>query len=162
MCLNWFFKNISQHFKKYVIYCLDWEHCHLQSQNETKTSLPPRLLLSNHRPLSSHAAAAGQRHMASRAPDTAGSLTHTPHTQWFISQLELTVSSQEYLKELRILLFQRAFYKLPSRDVLKKENYYFFFYNNYICFKSLYAHDMVICFSAGFSYSVLVWPRFAV
>ena len=29
----------------------------------------------------------------------------TPHTQWFISQLELTVSSQEYLKELRILLF---------------------------------------------------------
>ena len=32
----------------------------------------------------------------------------TPHTQWFISQLELTVSSQKYLKELRILLFQRA------------------------------------------------------
>jgi hypothetical protein len=77
--------------------------------------------------------------MASRAADTAGSLTHTPHTQWFISQLELTVSSQKYLKELRILLFQRALYKLPNRDVLKKGNYYFFFYNNYICFKSLYA-----------------------
>jgi hypothetical protein len=28
-----------------------------------------------------------------------------PHTQWFISSWELTVSSQEYLKELRILLF---------------------------------------------------------
>jgi hypothetical protein len=69
-----------------------------------------------------------------------------PHTQWFISQLELTVSSQEYLKELRILLFQRALYKLPSRDVLKKGNYYFF-YNNYICFKSLYAHDKVVFFS---------------
>ncbi len=123
---------------------------------------PPRHLLSNHRPLSSHAAAAGQWHMASRAADTAGSLTHTPHTQWFISQLELTVSSQKYLKELRILLFQRALYKLPSRDLLKKGNYYFFFYNIYICFKSLYAHDMVICFSAGFSYSVLMWPRFAV
>jgi hypothetical protein len=65
--------------------------------------------------------------MASRAADTAGSLTHTPHTQWFISKLDLTVSSQEYLKELRILQFQRALYKLPSRDVLKKGNYYFFF-----------------------------------
>jgi hypothetical protein len=54
----------------------------------------------------------------------------TPHTQWFISQLELTVSSQEYLKELRKLLFQRALYKLPSRDVLKKGNYYFFLYND--------------------------------
>ena len=85
-----------------------------------------------------------------------------PHTQWFISQLELTVSSQEYLKELRILLFQRALYKLPSRDVLKKGNYYFFLYNNYICFKSLYAHGKVVCYSAGFSYSVLMWPRFAV
>ncbi len=37
----WFFLNISQHFKKYVIYCLVWEHCHLQSQNETKTFFPP-------------------------------------------------------------------------------------------------------------------------
>ncbi len=45
---------------------------------------------------------------------------------------------------------------------LKEKNYYFFFYNNYLCFKSLYAHDMAICFSAGFSYSVLMWPRFAV
>jgi hypothetical protein len=80
----------------------------------------------------------------------------TPHTQWFNSQLELTVSSQEYLKELRILLFQRALYKLPSRDVFKKGNYYLFLYNNYICFKSLYAHDKVVCFSAGFSYSVLM------
>jgi hypothetical protein len=80
----------------------------------------------------------------------------TPHTQWFLSQLELTVSSQEYLKELRILLFQRALYKLPSRDVLKKGNYYFFLHNNYICFKSLYALDKVVCFSAGFSYSVLM------
>ncbi len=86
----------------------------------------------------------------------------TPHTQWFNSQLELTVSSQEYLKELRILLFQRALYKLTSRDVLKKGNYYFFLYNNYICFKSLYTHDKVLCYSAGFSYSVLMWPRFAV
>ena len=45
---------------------------------------------------------------------------------------------------------------------LKEEISISFFYNNYICFKSLYAHDMVICFSAGFSYSVLMWPRFAV
>ena len=50
-----------------------------------------------------------------------------PHTQWFISQLELTVSLQEFLKELRILLFQRALYKLPSRDVFRKGNYFSFF-----------------------------------
>jgi hypothetical protein len=31
------------------------------------------------------------------------------------------------LKELRILLSQRALYKLPSSDVFKKGNYYFFF-----------------------------------
>jgi hypothetical protein len=61
--------------------------------------------------------------MASTAAHTAGSLSHTPTHTGFISQLELTVSSQEYLKELRILLFQRALYKLPSRDVLKKGNY---------------------------------------
>jgi hypothetical protein len=39
----------------------------------------------------------------------------------------ITVSPQEYLKELRILLFQRALYKLPSRDVFKNGNYNFFF-----------------------------------
>ncbi len=44
----------------------------------------------------------------------------------------------------------------------KKEIIIPFFYNNLICFRSLYAHDMVISFSAGFSYSVLMWPRFAV
>jgi hypothetical protein len=60
------------------------------------------------------------------------------------------------LEELRILLFQRALYKMPSRYVLKKGNYYFFLYNNCICFKSLYAHDKVVCFSAGFSYSFLM------
>jgi len=63
--------------------------------------------LSNHRPLSSHAAAAGQWHMASAAAHTGYSwqpFSHPP-TQWFISQLELTVSSTGYLKELRILLF---------------------------------------------------------
>ena len=59
--------------------------------------------------------------MASTAADTAGSLTHTPHTQWFISQLELTVSSQKYLKELRILLFQRALYNYQAVMYLKKE-----------------------------------------
>ena len=45
----------------------------------------------------------------------------TPHTQWFNSQLELTVSSQEYLKELRILLFQRALYNYQAVMYLKKE-----------------------------------------
>jgi hypothetical protein len=34
--------------------------------------------------------------------------------------------------------------------LFKKGNYYFLFYNNCICFKSVYAHDLVICFSSGF------------
>ncbi len=42
ICSILFLTKISQLFKKYVIYCLNWKHCHLQSQNETKTSLPPR------------------------------------------------------------------------------------------------------------------------
>jgi hypothetical protein len=117
---------------------------------------PPRHLLSNHRPLSSHGAAAGAAHGINSSSYIWQPFSLTPHTQWFISQMELTVSSQEYLKELRILLFLRALYKLPSRDELKKGNYYFFLYNNYICFKYLYAHDKVVCFSAGFSYSVLI------
>jgi hypothetical protein len=58
--------------------------------------------------------------MASTAAHTAGSLTHTPHTQCFMSQLELTVSPQEYLKELRILLFQRALYNYQAVMYLKK------------------------------------------
>jgi hypothetical protein len=47
---------------------------------EPKHFSHPRHLLSNHRPLSSHAAAAGLQHMASTAAQTAGSLSHTPHT----------------------------------------------------------------------------------
>jgi hypothetical protein len=41
---------------------------------------------------------------------------------------------------------------------LKKENIISFCDNNYICFKSLYAHDMVICFSAGFLIPFLCDP----
>ena len=69
---------------------------------------------------------------------------------------------QEYLKEWRILLFQRDLCNYQAVYLFKKGNYYFLFYNNCICFKSVYVHDKVICFSAGFSYSVLMWPRFAV
>ena len=115
------------------------------------------ILLSNHRPLSSHAAAAGQQHMASTAAHTAGSLPHTPHTHsgLFHSWNE-QFPPQEYLKELRILLFQRDLCNYQAVYLFKKGNYYFLFYNNCICFKSVYVHDMVICFSAGFSYSVLM------
>jgi hypothetical protein len=63
---------------------------------------------------------------------------------------------QEYLKELRILLFKRDLYNYQAVYLFKKENYYFLFYNNCICFKSVYAHNMAKCFSAGFSYSVLM------
>ena len=77
--LNLIFFNNSQPSKVHVIYLFNREHYYLKSQNGTNASLPPLHLLSNHRPLSSHAAAAGQQHMASTAADTAGSLTHT-HT----------------------------------------------------------------------------------
>jgi hypothetical protein len=70
---------------------------------------PLHHLLSNHRPLSSHAAAAGQRHMASTAAHTAGSLTHTPHTQWFISQLELAVSSTGILERIKNFTIPKSF-----------------------------------------------------
>jgi hypothetical protein len=79
-----------------------------------------------------------------------------PHTQWFISQLELTVSSTGILERIKNFTIPKSFIYLPSSDVFKKGNYYFLFSNNYICYKSLYAHDMIICFSAGFSYSVLL------
>jgi hypothetical protein len=70
---------------------------------------PLHHLLSNHRPLSSHAAAAGQQHMASTAADTAGSLTHTPHTQGFISQLELAVSSTGILERIKNFTIPKSF-----------------------------------------------------
>jgi hypothetical protein len=107
--LNLIFLNNSQLSKEYVIYFFPREHCHLQSQNGTKASLPPHHILSNHSPLSSHAAAAGQQHMASTAADTAGSLTHTPHTQWFISQLELTVSSTGILEIIKNFTIPKSF-----------------------------------------------------
>jgi hypothetical protein len=81
----------------------------------------------------------------------------TPHTHsgLFHSWNE-QFPPQEYLKELRILQFQRDLCNYQVVYLFKKGNYYFLFYNNCICFKSVYVHDMVICFSAGFSYSVLM------
>jgi hypothetical protein len=70
---------------------------------------PLHHLLSNHRPLSSHAAAAGQQHMASTAAHTAGRLTHTPHTQCFISQLGLAVSSTGILERNRNFTIPKSF-----------------------------------------------------
>ena len=81
---------------------------------------PLHHLLSNHRPLSSHAAAAGQRHMASAAAHTAGSLTHTPHTVLYVTAGINSFLPQEYLIELRILLFQRALYNYQAVMYLKK------------------------------------------
>jgi|LakMenE18May11ns_1017448.scaffolds.fasta_scaffold8730455_1 hypothetical protein len=41
---------------------------------------------------------------------------------------------------------------------LKKEIIISFFYNNYICYKSLYAHDMVKCFLLDFLIPFLCDP----
>jgi|LakMenE01Jun11ns_1017448.scaffolds.fasta_scaffold9540059_1 hypothetical protein len=87
---------------------------------EPKHLSPPRHLLSNHRPLSSHAAAAGQLHMASTAAHTAGSLSHTP-THIGLYSWNYQFPPQEYLKELRILLFQRALYNNQAVMYLKKK-----------------------------------------
>jgi hypothetical protein len=51
--------------------------------------------------------AAGQQHMASTAAHTAGSLPHTPH--WFISQLELTVSSTGILERIKNFTIPKSF-----------------------------------------------------
>jgi hypothetical protein len=89
---------------------------------EPKHLSPLPHLLSNHRPLSSHAAAAGQQHMASTAADTAGSLSHTPHTHSVLfHSWTLQFTPQEYLEELRILLFQRALYNYHAVMYLEKE-----------------------------------------
>jgi hypothetical protein len=47
--------------------------------------------------------------MASTAAQTAGSLTHTPHTQWFISQLGLTVSSTGMLERIKNFTIPKSF-----------------------------------------------------
>jgi hypothetical protein len=78
-------------------------------------------LLSNHRLLSSHAAAAGQEHMASTAAHTAGSLTHTPHTQCFMSQLELTVYSTGILERIKNFTIPKALCNYQAVMYLKKE-----------------------------------------
>ena len=50
-----------------------------------------------------------------------------PHTQCFISQLELTVSSTGILERIKNFIISKSFIQLPSSDVFKKGNYYFFF-----------------------------------
>jgi hypothetical protein len=47
--------------------------------------------------------------MASTAAQTAGSLSHTPHTQWFISQLELTVYSTGILERIKNFTISKSF-----------------------------------------------------
>jgi hypothetical protein len=47
--------------------------------------------------------------MASTAADTAGSLSHTPHTQCFISQLELAVSSTGILGRNKNFTIPKSF-----------------------------------------------------
>jgi hypothetical protein len=60
-------------------------------------------------PLSSHAAAAGQQHMASTAADTAGSLTHThTHTVLYCT-LGLAVSSTGILERIKNLTIPKSF-----------------------------------------------------
>jgi hypothetical protein len=66
----------------------------------------------------------------------------TPHTQWFISQLELTVSSTGILERLRILLFQRALYNCQAVMYLKKEIIISFF---------------IITMSASNLYMPMIW-----
>jgi hypothetical protein len=49
--------------------------------------------------------------MASTAAHTAGSLSHTPtpHTQYFISQLELAVSSTGILERIKNFTIPKSF-----------------------------------------------------
>jgi hypothetical protein len=47
--------------------------------------------------------------MASKAAQTAGSLSPTPHTQCFISQLELTVYSTGILEIIKYFTIPKSF-----------------------------------------------------
>jgi hypothetical protein len=47
--------------------------------------------------------------MASTAAQTAGSLSHTPNTQWFISQLDLTVYSTGILERIKNFTIPKSF-----------------------------------------------------
>jgi hypothetical protein len=65
--------------------------------------------------------------MTSTAAHTAGSLHHTPtHSGLFHSWNE-QFPPQEYLKELRILLFQRDLCNYQAVYLFKKGNYFFLF-----------------------------------
>jgi hypothetical protein len=112
MCSIRFLKKNSQLSKEYYIYFLHREHCHLQSQNGTKASLPLHHLLSNHRPLSSHAAAPGQLDSGTwhqqQLIQLAAFLT-SPHTQCFISQLELAVSFAGIHERIKNFTFPKSF-----------------------------------------------------
>jgi hypothetical protein len=59
--------------------------------------------------------------MASTAADTAGSLSHCtpPHTQCFISQLDLAVSSTGILGRIKNFTFPKSSTYLPCSDVFK-------------------------------------------
>jgi hypothetical protein len=71
----------------------------------TLPSLALHHLLSNHRPLSSYAAAAGQQHMASQQQlIQLASLLTPPHTV-----LELAVSSTGILKRIKNFAFPKSF-----------------------------------------------------
>jgi hypothetical protein len=110
---------------------------------------PLHHLLSNHRPLSSHAAAAGQLDSGTwhqqqliqlaalltplLTPPTHSALCHSWNKQF---------PPQEYLKELRILLFQRALYNYQAVMYLKKEIIISFF---------------IITISASNHYMPMIW-----
>jgi hypothetical protein len=73
------FKKVFHNFSNNMLFIAYTENTATYSHRmEPKHLSPPCHLLSNHRPLSSHAAAAGQQQMASTAAQTAGSLSHTP------------------------------------------------------------------------------------
>jgi hypothetical protein len=80
--------------------------------------------------------------MASTAVQIAGSLTHTPTHSALFHSWNQQFPPQEYLKELRILLFQRALYNYHAVMYLKKEIIMSFF---------------VITISASNLYMPMIW-----
>jgi hypothetical protein len=91
---------------------------------ELMLSPPLHHLLSNHRPVSSHSAAAGQLDSGTwhqqQLIQLAALLTPPTHSA-LCHSWNLQFPPQEYLKELRILLFQRALYNYQAVMYLKIE-----------------------------------------
>ncbi len=107
--LNLIFLNSSQLSKEHVIYFFTREHCHLQSQNGTNASLPPAPpAVQSQAPLLTCGSCWTAAHGINSSSYSWQPFSH-PHIQYFISQLELAVSSTGILESIKNFTILKSF-----------------------------------------------------